>query len=345
MKKQIIAFAAGAAMLLAVCGPITAGAAGQPPSPIGTVDAAASNGKGGIHVAGWAFDPNTTGPIQVRVYINGVYAGSGTANTSRPDVGAAYPGYGNNHGYSFIVPGGLGNVCTYGINFGPGGNSTLGCVNLTPPPRNPIGTLEAAATNNHGGVQVAGWTFDPNTTAPIAVHVYINGAYAGSGTANGSRPDVGAAYPGYGNNHGYAFIVPSGAQPGAQVCTYGINFGPGGNATLGCFNLAGATPPPAGGLTPGQRNAQAKAYEYLVYLGGFSHQGLIDQVVFEGYSVGDATVGVDSLNVDWYDQAVKSALDYLACCSPWSHQGLIDQLLYEKFTLAQATWGVTRVGL
>ncbi len=244
MRKQIIALAAGAAMFIAVCAPLTAGAAGQPPSPIGTVDAAASNGKGGIHVAGWAFDPNTTAPIAVRVYIDGVYAGSGTANTSRPDVGAAYPGYGNNHGYSFIVPGGLGNICAYGINFGPGGNTTLGCVNLTPPPRSPIGTLEAAATNNHGGVQVAGWTFDPNTTAPIAVQVYINGVYAGSGTANTSRPDVGAAYPGYGNNHGYAFIVPSGAQPGAQVCTYGINFGPGSNTTLGCFNLAGATPPP-----------------------------------------------------------------------------------------------------
>src|SRR3954452_23455208 len=111
MRKQIIALA-GAAMLLAV-GPITAGAAGQPPSPIGTVDAAASNGHGGIHVAGWAFDPNTTAPIAVRVYIDGAYAGSGTANTSRPDVGAAFPGYGNNHGYSFIVPGGLGNVCAY----------------------------------------------------------------------------------------------------------------------------------------------------------------------------------------------------------------------------------------
>jgi hypothetical protein len=233
----------------------------------------------------------------------------------------------------------------YGINVGPGGNTTLGCVNLTPPPRSPVGTLEAAATNNHGGIQVKGWTFDPNTTAPIQVQVYVNGAYKGSGTANTSRPDVGARYPGYGNNHGYAFIVPSGAGPGARVCTYGINVGPGSNTTLGCFNLAGATPPPAGGLTPGQRNAQAAAYSYLVILGGFSRQGLIDQVVFEGYSVSDATVGVDSLHVDWFDQAVKSALDYIACCSPWSRQGLIDQLLFEKFTLAQATYGVTKVGL
>ena len=218
-------------------------------------------------------------------------------------------------------------------------------MNLTPPPRSPIGTLEAAATNYHGGIQVAGWTLDPNTTAPIAVRVYINGAYAGSGMANTSRPDVGAAYPGYGNNHGYSFIIPSGAQPGAQVCTYGINFGPGGNTTLGCFTLAGATPPPAGGLTPGQRNAQATAYSYLVCCGGFSRQGLIDQVVFEGYSVSDATYGVDSLNVDWNAQAVKSALGYISCCGPWSHQGLIDQLLFEKFTLAQATYGVTATGL
>jgi hypothetical protein len=111
-------------------------------------------------------------------------------------------------------------------------------------PPSPIGNLEAAATNYVGGVEVSGWTFDPNTVGPIEVRVYINGAFAGSAMANGSRPDVGAVYPGYGPNHGYAFIVPSGAGPGAQVCTYGINFGPGANTTLGCFNLAEPTPPP-----------------------------------------------------------------------------------------------------
>lgn len=214
-------------------------------------------------------------------------------------------------------------------------------------PPSPIGNLEAAATNYVGGVEVAGWTFDPNTVGPIEVRVYINGAFAGSGMANGSRPDVGAVYPGYGNNHGYAFLVASGAGPGAQVCTYGINFGPGANTTLGCFNLAGATPPPpaGGGLTPGQRNAQADAFQYLSCCGGFSRQGLVNQVEFDGYSAADATYGVDSLNVDWYAQAWKAASSYVVCCSPWSHSGLISQLEFDGFTPDQAAYGASKVGI
>ena len=99
------------------------------------------------------------------------------------------------------------------------------------PDTSPIGYLDVA-TGVPGGVSVAGWAIDPDTTAPIAVHVYVDSAGVAL-TADGSRPDVGAAFPGYGSAHGYSSAVA--ASPGShRVCAYGINVGPGGNSLLGC---------------------------------------------------------------------------------------------------------------
>lgn len=83
---------------------------------------------GFVSVAGWAIDPDTTGPIPVDVYVNGSIVGRVTAGLSRPDVASVYPAYGAAHGFAVTVPGGAGTVCVYGINVGPGSsNSLLGC--------------------------------------------------------------------------------------------------------------------------------------------------------------------------------------------------------------------------
>ena len=91
--------------------------------------------------------------------------------------------------------------------------------------------------------------------------------------------------------------------------------------------------------TAGQRNAKRSAQSYLNYT-AFSRPGLIDQLIYEGYSKADATYAVDSLDVDWMQQAVESAKDYLDYTS-FSRQGLIDQLVYEGFTTKQAKHGVS----
>jgi hypothetical protein len=81
----------------------------------------------------------------------------------------------------------------------------------------------------------------------------------------------------------------------------------------------------------------------------FSRQGLIDQLSSsygEGYPVQDATIAVDSLNVDWNAEAVKSAKSYLKL-TPFSCNGLIQQLdspYGGKFTVAQATYGAQQAG-
>jgi hypothetical protein len=66
--------------------------------------------------------------------------------------------------------------------------------------------------------------------------------------------------------------------------------------------------------------------------------------VFEGFTQGDATYGVDALNVDWNEQAAKKAAEYLDY-SAFSHSGLVEQLVFEGFTQAQAEYGVSTTGL
>ncbi|MBV9524252.1 MAG: Ltp family lipoprotein [Candidatus Dormibacteraeota bacterium] len=101
-------------------------------------------------------------------------------------------------------------------------------------------------------------------------------------------------------------------------------------------------------MTPQQQNAAQAAQQYLS-IQGFSRQGLIDQLsssAGDGYSVPDATVAVDSLNVDWNAEAVQAAKSYLAM-QPFSCNGLIQQLdssAGDQFTVAQATYGAQHSG-
>jgi hypothetical protein len=76
----------------------------------------------------------------------------------------------------------------------------------------------------------------------------------------------------------------------------------------------------------------------------FSRSGLIEQLEYEGFTTPEATLGVDYLNVDWNEQAWKSAESYLDLMA-FSRSGLIDQLAYEGFTAEQATYGVDKTGL
>lgn len=90
-------------------------------------------------------------------------------------------------------------------------------------------------------------------------------------------------------------------------------------------------------ITAGQRNAIRSAEQYLDFA-AFSRSGLIEQLEYEGFATEDATFAVDSLDVDWHEQAAKSAEAYLEFTS-FSLSGLIDQLVYEGFTYEQAAYG------
>ena len=111
----------------------------------------------------------------------------------------------------------------------------------------------------------------------------------------------------------------------------------------------GSGSPTSPNLTAAQRNAVRSASS-LLKLSGFSRDGLIDQLSSQygdRFSVGDATVAVDSLDIDWRSQAARSAASYLKM-SGFSCQGLIDQLSSQhgdKYTVEQASYGAAQAGI
>ncbi len=201
-------------------------------SPFGALDVVTAR-LGGVSVVGWVVDPDIASAVTTHIYVNGVgYAV--TANANRPDIGGGLPAYGPDHGFvvDLPAPGGVVNVCAYGINVGVGAHTLLGCRTTTVPTGSPIGVIDTL-TRSGANVTGSGWVFDPDTAASIPVHVYVNGVgYAVS--ANGNRPDFAGTMPLYGPAHGYSFSIPV-AAGSARVCIYGIEIaGTGGNVLLGC---------------------------------------------------------------------------------------------------------------
>ena len=90
--------------------------------------------------------------------------------------------------------------------------------------------------------------------------------------------------------------------------------------------------------TVSQRNAKSLATSYL-RSSSFSRSGLIGQLQYEGFSIDDATYGVDALNTNWNAQAVKKATSYLRTSS-FSRSGLIDQMIFEGFSSSESIYGV-----
>jgi hypothetical protein len=211
--------------------------------------------SGEVSVQGWALDADTTGAIPVHVYADGALVAPIFADLDRPDIAAAFPGSGAAHGFATrlrLAPGAH-TICTYAINnnlIGP--NTLLGCRVVDVPVPNlagPAGSFDLAAEFLQL-IIVAGWAADPDTGAPIPVHVYVDGAFH-SVTADQPRVDVGRVIPAFGPSRG--FVGAIGAAPGAhQVCAYAINdnlVGP--HRLLGCRTVVVPQPnatPPVGSL-------------------------------------------------------------------------------------------------
>jgi hypothetical protein len=94
--------------------------------------------------------------------------------------------------------------------------------------------------------------------------------------------------------------------------------------------------------TTGERNVRGSAESYLRNM-AFSKTGLVEQLVFEGFTEDEAEFGVAQSDADWNEQAAKSAKSYLENMS-FSREGLIDQLEFEGFTTEEAESGVSQNG-
>lgn len=89
-------------------------------------------------------------------------------------------------------------------------------------------------------------------------------------------------------------------------------------------------------------NAINTAKQYLNY-SGFSREGLIKQLEFEGYPTESATYAVDNCSADWNEECAEKAQAYLDYSS-FSRDGLYNQLQFEGFTDEQIQYGLSAVG-
>jgi hypothetical protein len=213
------------------------------PSPVGVVDSI-SAGPGQVSVSGWALDHDTTASIPVHVYVDG----KGTAlvaDQNRSDIGRAFPAYGPAHGFSTTVAAAPGahDVCVYAINVGAGATVTMKCAKVTVPSGSPIGVVDTISASS-SSITVGGWALDPDTTASIPVHVYVDGVGRAL-TADQPRSDIARSFPAYGAAHGFSTTVPvrSGSH---QVCVYAINVGAGSTVTMRCQTVVTTNAPPTG---------------------------------------------------------------------------------------------------
>jgi hypothetical protein len=100
-------------------------------NPFGGLES--SNVPGMRRVFGFAIDPDTAAPIDVKVkrLVIGATAyteyGTFRAELERQDVGAANPGYGNLHGFDIPLPDDTADACVEAVNVASGANVNLGC--------------------------------------------------------------------------------------------------------------------------------------------------------------------------------------------------------------------------
>ncbi len=202
--------------------------------PVGHVDALVGE-SGGVALRGWAIDPDVTRSGYVWVTVDGVGRHL-YANTPRADVGRAFPGYGDNHGFSGYLSADPGRhrVCVTAANVGAGAHRLLGCREVVVPGGSPFGNVERLA-GVAGGAELTGWALDPDTTDPIYLWVTVDGVGRHL-YANERRDDVDRVF-GLGARHGFHATVPAG--PGThRVCVTAANVGPGSHRELACGSVA-----------------------------------------------------------------------------------------------------------
>lgn len=204
---------------------------------------------GGVHIRGWAIDPNTASPITVQVRLDGQLIASPTASQNLGAVPTKLVGhYGNGHWFDLnhAITDGTHTLCVTAVNVGLGANTAFACRNLATT-HNPIGVITAArrASSTSTTVTVTGWTLDPDTADPISAIVSAEGtAKPVTTAANLSSAAAAAAYPNFGSAHGFTATITVDAYQ-RQVCVSGANVQAGSSTPFACTSV-----PSTGDTTP-----------------------------------------------------------------------------------------------
>jgi peptidoglycan hydrolase-like protein with peptidoglycan-binding domain len=228
-----------------------------PQAPIGGVDPP-SFALGNLLVTGWAVDLDTSTPTQVSASLDGGPAQTVTANLLRGDVQKAYPEWGANHGFAFVLPvlDGAHTVCLTAQNATgtPGAPTSLGCRTASAQ-HSPVGALETASSAL-GVVTVRGWAVDPDSAATLDSALTVNGQPSGVPLTTVARPDIASRFPGMGDQHGVEGTLTL-AEGTYQVCLSATNAAgtTGQDAVVGCRSVV-VQHSPVGVLDPLRRDAR-----------------------------------------------------------------------------------------
>ena len=95
--------------------------------------------------------------------------------------------------------------------------------------------------------------------------------------------------------------------------------------------------------TESQQKALDKANEYVNTL-ALSHDGLVRQLEYDGYSTDDATYAADNCSTNWNKEAREMAEQYMESTT-YTYDAMVQQLEAEGFTRSQAEFGAKAVGL
>jgi hypothetical protein len=143
------------------------------PDPFGDMNTLTSSAPLKVHLTGWAADPSApTQSLKVRIFrgpVGTTLLGEHTANVRRTDVGRAYPGYGELHGWDVTldVPSGQQQICVQALNVGVGTNVALECgmVTVAPDTTPPITSITSASPGTVPLGTVVAYGFSANEPA------------------------------------------------------------------------------------------------------------------------------------------------------------------------------------
>jgi hypothetical protein len=181
-------------------------------NPFGSMDDASWVWNSGLHLKGWAIDPDTAAPVTVQAYFDNAFVGGMTANLSRPDVSTANPGYGDAHGFDQVLPLTAGpgphTACLYGINIAAGDTNTqLGCRTVTVPSPPPAPSQTMAFEQGPNAV-----AFSWNNS-----YTDVSGYKVERAVANGAFSQIALVGPQRQSNGGWGYN-DSALSPDTQYC-------------------------------------------------------------------------------------------------------------------------------
>ncbi len=143
-------------------------------NPQGVIDSVTSPGPGTLRVLGWANDVDSPGAIQVVVTVDGVAAGTFTADRPRPDAA-------NGHGFDATLTGvapGARQVCVTALNVGGGSDVSLGCSTMAVAAVAVGQVMALEATGD--GVRVAATPVQRSDGDPASLRVLVDGRFRAS---------------------------------------------------------------------------------------------------------------------------------------------------------------------